>query len=121
MYGNKENEGLIPQSSKKIGVMKQLSKYMSRVKLKFFSIGIFYSKLSYYLPVFENGFGLNQYKEEVHQLLKEEQQQAAGPPYQAEPNSIKSKSRLIYRTASSGHKLIIYSANDSSSNCGQGT
>ena len=44
--------------------MKQLSKYMSRKKLKQFSSGIFYSKLSYCLPVFGTIFGLESYKEE---------------------------------------------------------
>ena len=44
--------------------MKQLSKYMDREKLMFFASGIFYSKLSYCLPVFGNIFGLDKYKEE---------------------------------------------------------
>ena len=64
MYGDKDNEGLIPQLSKRIGVMKQLSKYMSKEKLMFFASGIFYSKLIYCLPVFGNVFGLGQYREE---------------------------------------------------------
>ena len=44
--------------------MRKLSKYMNKDKLKFFASGIFYSKLSYCLPVFGNVFGLNKYKEE---------------------------------------------------------
>ena len=64
LYGDQENEGLIPQLSKRVGIMRQLSKYMDREKLKFFASGIFYSKLSYCLPVFGNVFGLDQYKEE---------------------------------------------------------
>ena len=64
LYGDKDNEGLIPQLSKRIGVMKQLSKYMSKEKLMFFASGIFYSKLIYCLPVFGNVFGLGQYREE---------------------------------------------------------
>ena len=44
--------------------MKKLSKYMNKDKLKFFASGIFYSKLSYCLPVFGNVFGLHKYKEE---------------------------------------------------------
>ena len=65
LYGDKEHEGLIPQLSKRVGIMKQLSKYMNRDKLMYFASGIFYSKLSYCLSVFGNVFGLEQeYKEE---------------------------------------------------------
>ena len=44
--------------------MKQLAKFMSRDKLRYFASGIFYSKLSYCLPVFGNVFGLERFKEE---------------------------------------------------------
>ena len=64
LYGDQENEGLIPQLSKRIGVMRLLSKHMSKEKLKYFASGIFYSKLSYCLPVFGNVFSLDRYKEE---------------------------------------------------------
>ena len=64
LYGDKENEGLIPQLSKRIGVMKRLAKYMNKAKLNYFAGGIFYSKLSYCLPVFGNVFDLDKYKEE---------------------------------------------------------
>ena len=37
---------------------------MSKERLQFFSQGLFYSKLSYCLPVFGNTFGLDSYKEE---------------------------------------------------------
>ena len=37
---------------------------MSNERLKMFASGIFYSKLSYYLPMFGNVFGLDVYKEE---------------------------------------------------------
>ena len=37
---------------------------MSRERLKMFASGIFYSKLSYCLPVYGNVFGLEKYKEE---------------------------------------------------------
>ena len=63
LYGDKEHEGLIPQLSKKIGMLKRLSKFMSKDKLKHFVSGLFYSKLSYCLPVFGNVFGLDTYKE----------------------------------------------------------
>ena len=56
--------GLIPQLSRRLGMLKRLSRYMSKEKLKYFSSGIFYSKLNYCLPVFGNIFGLDRYKEE---------------------------------------------------------
>ena len=56
LYGDKDHEGLIPQLGKRLGMMKHLSKYMSKDKLKTFSSGIFYSKLSYCLPVFGKHF-----------------------------------------------------------------
>ena len=56
--------GLIPQLSKRLGMLKRLSRYMSIEKLKYFSSGIFYSKLNYCLPVFGNIFGLEKYKDE---------------------------------------------------------
>ena len=66
LYGNKDHEGLIPQLGKRIGMVKQLSKYMSVEKLKYFASGMFYSKLSYCLPVFGSVFGVDSdtYKEE---------------------------------------------------------
>ena len=63
LYGDEENEGLVPQLSKRIGILKKLSTKMSLEKLKLFASGIFYSKLSYCLPVFGNVFGLDKYKE----------------------------------------------------------
>ena len=47
LYGDKEHEGLIPQLSKRIGMLKIMSKYMPKEKLKSFVSGIFYSKISY--------------------------------------------------------------------------
>ena len=58
LYGDDEHQGLIPQLSQRIGVLRRVSKYMSRERLTSFSSGIFYSKLSYCLPVFGNIFGL---------------------------------------------------------------
>ena len=59
---DKNEVGLIPQLSQRVGILKRLSKYMSRERLKLFSHGIFYSKLSYCLPVFGNVFGLHKYR-----------------------------------------------------------
>ena len=64
LYGDEENEGLVTQLAKRIGILQKLSRRMSRKRLKLFASGIFYSKLSYCLPVFGNVFGLEQYKEE---------------------------------------------------------
>ena len=64
LYGDMENEGLITQLSKRIGMMKKISKHMSQENLKYFASGIFYSKLNYCLPVFGNVFGLENYKED---------------------------------------------------------
>ena len=63
LHGEGENEGLIVQLSKRLGIMKQLKKYMSKDKLKLFANGIFYSKLIYCLPAFGNVFGLDQYRD----------------------------------------------------------
>ena len=52
------------QLSKRIGIMKKMSKYMSKDNLKYFSSGLFYSKLNYCLPAFGNVLGLEAYKEE---------------------------------------------------------
>ena len=65
MHGDADNEGLITQLSKRLGILKQLSRRMSLERLKLFAAGIFYSKLSYCLPVFGNVFGLDdRYKED---------------------------------------------------------
>ena len=64
MYGDEENIGLVSQLKKRLGILSKLSKFMSKEKLRYFSAGIFYSKLSYCLPIFGNVFGLETYKEE---------------------------------------------------------
>ena len=63
LYGDQNNEGLISKLSKRVGILKHLSKYMSRSRLKEFASAMFYSTLSYCLPVFGHVFGLNEYKE----------------------------------------------------------
>jgi hypothetical protein len=64
LYGDEENEGLVTQLAKRLGILKKLSSRMSKKRLRLFAYGIFYSKLNYCLPVFGNVFGLEQYKEE---------------------------------------------------------
>ena len=56
------NPGLIPQLSQRLGIIKKLSKYTSKKKLKMLISGLFYSKLSYCLPLFSNSWGLDNYK-----------------------------------------------------------
>ena len=56
LHGDADNEGLITQLSKRLGILKQLSRRMSLERLKLFAAGIFYSKLSYCLPVFGNAY-----------------------------------------------------------------
>ena len=63
LYGDENHEGLVTQLSKRLGILKKLSKKMSKEKLKLFTAGIFYSKLNYCLPVYGNVFGLEKYKE----------------------------------------------------------
>ena len=55
--------GLIPQLSQRLGILKKLSKYTSKNKLKMLSEGIFYSKLSYCLPLYTTTWGLDNYLE----------------------------------------------------------
>ena len=64
LYGDEENEGLVQQLSKRVGIIKMMAKHMKRENLKFFVSGIFYSKLNYCLPVYGNVLGLETYKED---------------------------------------------------------
>ena len=63
LHGDADHEGLIPKLSKRIGMLKKISKHMPKQNLKNFVSGLFYSVMSYCLPVFGNVFGLEQYKE----------------------------------------------------------
>ena len=53
--------GLICQLSRRVGMIKRLSKCVSKQRLKIFTEGLFYSKLNYCLPVFGHVFGLDLY------------------------------------------------------------
>ena len=64
LYGDDENEGLVQQLSKRLGVMKKLARVMNRKNLEFFASGLFYSKLNYCLPVFGNVLGIEQYSDQ---------------------------------------------------------
>ena len=69
LYGDANNLGLISQLSKRVGMVKMLSKYMNKTRLKEFICGMFYSKLSYCLPVFGNVFGMEKYKEQNRRYM----------------------------------------------------
>ena len=64
LYGDDENEGLVQQLSKRLGVMKKMARVINRKNLEFFASGMFYSKMSYCLPVFGNVFGMEQYNDQ---------------------------------------------------------
>ena len=61
LYGDTENEGLVQQLARRVGVIKKMSRHMNRKNLSFFASGIFYSKLNYCLPLFGNVLGLEHY------------------------------------------------------------
>ena len=57
LYGNNKQgddkiKGLVPQLSQRIGILKQLSKIVSRKQMKIFVAGIFTSKLVYGIQLF---------------------------------------------------------------------
>ena len=66
---NNRTSGLISQLSRRVGMVKRLSKYMSRQRLKIFADGLFYSKLDYCLPVFGHVFGLDRYNVDGQKFL----------------------------------------------------
>ena len=55
--------GLIPQLSQRLGMLKKLSFHSSRKKLKLLASGLFYSKLSYCLPLYVSTWGLDMYRD----------------------------------------------------------
>ena len=63
LYGDKENMGLISQLKQRVGTLKRLSRYTSRMSLRMLTSGMFYSKLEYCLPVFGNNSGMGRYGE----------------------------------------------------------
>ena len=64
LYGSKNDagtyrsEGLMSQLSKRIGMIKAVSKYMNRSQLNSVINGLFVSKLLYCLPLFVNAWGI---------------------------------------------------------------
>ena len=61
--GGENSPGLIPQLSQRLGILKKMSRFTSKKKLRMLSEGLFYSKLSYCLPLFMNTWGLDNYVE----------------------------------------------------------
>ena len=64
LYGDMNNQGLVSQLSKRVGMLKTLSKHINKTALKPFVSSLFYSKMNYCLAVYGNTFGLEKYKEE---------------------------------------------------------
>ena len=58
----KNNPGVIPQLSQRLGILRKLSHHSSKKKLKMLASGLFYSKLSYCLPLYSATWGLDSYK-----------------------------------------------------------
>ena len=57
------SQGLIPQLSQRLGILRKISLVASKKKLKVLAQGLFYSKLSYCLPLFMNTWGLDNYRD----------------------------------------------------------
>ena len=55
--------GLISQLSQRVGILRKLSAFASKKKLRMLVSGMFYSKLAYCLPLFINTWNLDRYKE----------------------------------------------------------
>ena len=59
----KNTPGVIGQLSQRLGILRRLGQHASRKKLKMVASGLFYSKLSYCLPLFTNTWGLDRYRD----------------------------------------------------------
>ena len=57
------NPGLIPQLSKRIGILRKLSYHSSKKKLRMLASGLFYSKLAYCLPLYTATWSLDGYRD----------------------------------------------------------
>ena len=62
------HRGLIPQLSQRLGILRKLSQHSSKKKLRMLASGLFYSKLSYCLPLFTNTWGLDTYKVDMQRF-----------------------------------------------------
>ena len=57
------SQGLIPQLSQRVGILRKLSRFAPKKKLRMIAGGLFYSKLSYCMPLFMNTWGLDNYRD----------------------------------------------------------
>ena len=64
LYGDKENEGLIPQLSKRVGILKRLREYLPDSRFRVIANGLFFSKLIYGISVWGGVWGLRTYDDE---------------------------------------------------------
>ena len=62
--GEDNSQGLIPQLSQRLGILRKISGVASQKKLKMIAQGLFYSKLAYCLPLFSNTWGLDHYRDQ---------------------------------------------------------
>ena len=62
--GEDNSPGLTPQLSQRLGILRKISGVASQKKLKMIAQGLFYSKLSYCLPLFANTWGLDHYRDQ---------------------------------------------------------
>ena len=63
LNSNENSRGHISQLSQRLGILRKIAKVASKKKLRMIANGLFYSKLSYCLPLFMNTWGLDVYKD----------------------------------------------------------
>ena len=63
--GDNDNEGLLTQLSKRVGILKQLRRSLPDAKFRILVNGLFFSKLTYGITVWGGLWGLQGYDEEV--------------------------------------------------------
>ena len=66
------SKGLIPHLSQRLGILRKIAPVASRKKLKMIAQRLFYSKLSYCLPLFLNTWGLDNYRDGATRTSKED-------------------------------------------------
>ena len=72
IFGDEDNSGLIKDLSKRIGICKQLRKYMPNSKFKQVVTGIFTSKLIYGITVWGGVWGLYEQENNVNTSISKE-------------------------------------------------
>ena len=64
LFGNDENNGLIPKLSQRANIVWKLSRMMPKERLNIIAEGIFFSLLNYCIEVYGNVWGLNTYDDQ---------------------------------------------------------